>query len=72
MDPMGNLRATIRARRYARILAKIGGKPRVMENGIKSLSLFVLAHMDPMGNLRDTIRANKYVVQNVVHNLVQQ
>ena len=54
------------------ILAKIGGKPRVMENGIKSLSLFVLAHMDPMGNLRDTIRANKYVVQNVVHNLVQQ
>ena len=69
MAPMGNLRDTIRAKRYARILVKIGGKPRVMENGIKSLSLFVLAHMDPMGNLRDTIRANKYLVQNVVQNL---
>ena len=36
---------TISRRRHARILAKIGGKPRVMENGIKSPSLFVLAHI---------------------------
>ena len=30
---------TISSRRYATILAKIGSKPRVMENGIKSPSL---------------------------------